>query len=59
VVRDRGFVADEIVEQFLNVGFSKENLFDLLVCNMLKALSNYANHLTGTEINPEMQAFAR
>ena len=59
LVKDRGFVADEIIDQFLAAGFTKETLFDLLVCNMLKALSNYANHLTGTEVNPEMQAFAR
>lgn len=59
IVSDRGFVAEEVIQQFLDAGYSKENYFDLLVCNMLKSLSNYANHVTQTQVNPEMQAFAR
>ncbi|GAA6134931.1 hypothetical protein NBRC116188_17210 [Oceaniserpentilla sp. 4NH20-0058] len=59
IVKDRGYVADEIIQQFYDAGFSKENLMDLLVCNMLKSLSNYANHITKTEINAEFAAFSR
>ena len=59
IVKDRGYVADEIIDQFLDAGFTKENMFDLLVCNMLKSLSNYANHITKTEVNPELASFAR
>jgi len=59
IVTDRGFVADEIIDAFLAAGFSRENMFDLLVCNMLKSLSNYANHITKTEVNSELAAFAR
>ena len=59
IVTDRGFVADEIMDAFLAAGFSRENMFDLLVCNMLKSLSNYANHITKTEVNTELAAFAR
>lgn len=59
IVKDRGYVADEIVQTFLDAGHTKENLFDLLVCNMLKSLSNYANHITKTELNPELESFAR
>ncbi len=59
LVNDRGFVADEIMDQFLAAGFSKENVMDLLVCNMLKSLSNYANHITKTQVNAELAAYAR
>ena len=59
IVKDRGYVADELIDQFLDAGFTKENMFDLLVCNMLKSLSNYANHITKTEVNPELASFAR
>lgn len=59
IVKDRGYVADELVQTFLDAGHTKENLFDLLVCNMLKSLSNYANHITKTELNPELESFAR
>ncbi len=59
IVNERGFVPEPIVDQFLDAGFTQENVMDLLVCNMLKSLSNYANHLTGTEVNKELAAFAR
>jgi uncharacterized peroxidase-related enzyme len=59
LVNERGFVSDEITDAFLTAGFSRENMFDLLVCNMLKSLSNYANHITKTQVNPELAAFAR
>jgi len=59
IVTDRGFVADEIIDAFLDAGFTRENVLDLLVCNMLKALSNYTNHITKTEVNAELADFAR
>ncbi len=59
LVNDRGFVNEEITDAFLAAGFSRENMFDLLVCNMLKSLSNYANHITKTQVNTELAAFAR
>ena len=59
VVSERGHIDDGVLAEFLGAGFSKENMFDLLVCNMLKSLSNYTNHITKTEINPELEAFKR
>lgn len=59
IVKERGYPAEELIQQFLDEGHTKENLFDLLVCNMLKSLSNYANHITQTELNPELAGFAR
>ncbi|MFT7290154.1 MAG: putative peroxidase-related enzyme [Reinekea sp.] len=59
LVKDRGHVADSVTQVLLDQGFSKENMYDLLVCNMLKSLSNYSNHLTHTEVNDELKAFAR
>lgn len=59
IVSDRGHVADEILQAFFAAGFTKQNLFDLLVCNMLKSLSNYTNHITNTEVNEEFKGFAR
>jgi len=59
LVKDRGHVAEAITQVLFDQGFSKENMYDLLVCNMLKSLSNYSNHLTHTEVNEELKAFAR
>lgn len=59
IVSERGHVGDAVLDDFFAAGFSKEHMFDLLVCNMLKSLSNYANHITKTEVNPELAAFKR
>ena len=59
IVSERGHVSDGVLNAFFEAGFSKENMFDLLVCNMLKSLSNYANHITKTEVNEELAAFKR
>ena len=59
VVRERGFVDPSVTDAFFAAGYTAANLYDVLVCNMLKALSNYTNHITHTEINPELQSFAR
>jgi len=59
VVSERGHISDTVLAEFLAAGFTKENMFDLLVCNMLKSLSNYANHITDTQVNPELAAFKR
>lgn len=59
IVSERGHISDQVMAEFFAAGFSKENMFDLLVCNMLKSLSNYANHITQTEVNPELAAFKR
>lgn len=54
IVKDRGHLSDALIDEFLDAGYTKQNLFDLLVCNMLKTLSNYSNHITKTEINKEL-----
>jgi len=59
LVSDRGHVAKEIEQQFYDAGFTLANMFDLLVCNMLKSLTNYASHQVGIEVNPEFSEFAR
>ncbi len=59
LVKKRGFLEESTIEAFYAAGFTQENLFDVLVCNMLKSLSNYTNHITKTQVNPELASFAR
>jgi len=59
IVQERGYVGESLLQRFFDAGYSKANFFDLLVCNMLKALSNYANHVTKTEANGPLEKYVR
>ena len=59
IVQERGYVGESLIQRFFDAGYSKENFFDLLVCNMLKSLSNYANHVTKTEANGPLEKYLR
>lgn len=58
VVRERGWVAEDEVESFLEAGFTKQNVFEVILGVSLKTLSNYSNHIAGTPLNPELSSFA-
>jgi AhpD family alkylhydroperoxidase len=48
VLETRGDTGDAAVEAFLQAGFTRANVLDLLVIVAVKTISNYANHLTHT-----------
>lgn len=56
VVRERGWVADSELQRFLEAGFTRQNVFEVLIGVSLKTLSNYANHIAGTPLNRELEA---
>jgi len=58
VVVNRGWVGDGEVEAFLAAGFTKQNVFEVLVGVAHKVLSNYANHIAGTPVDPPFEKFA-
>ncbi|WP_028669240.1 carboxymuconolactone decarboxylase family protein [Saccharospirillum impatiens] len=58
LVRERGWASDADVNAFLNAGFSKAAVFDVITAVALKTLSNYSNHLTQPALNPELESFA-
>lgn len=53
VVNDRGWVSDDATNTFLAAGYSKAQALEVVLGVTLKTLSNYSNHLTGTETNAE------
>jgi len=53
---NRGVVSDEQIEHFLAAGFSRRNIYDLVLMISIKTLSNYANHLTAPEPNEQLLA---
>lgn len=45
VVETRGFAGDEAVEAFLAAGYTRAQVFEILLLVALKTISNYADHL--------------
>ena len=56
VVADRGWVPDSAVDEFLAAGFTRGQALDVIVGISVKTLSNYANHLLKTPVNPQFAA---
>ncbi|MBK7904626.1 MAG: carboxymuconolactone decarboxylase family protein, partial [Proteobacteria bacterium] len=58
VVRERGWVAGEATERFLSAGYTPQQAIEVVLGVTMKTLSNYANHLMETKVNPELGAEA-
>jgi uncharacterized peroxidase-related enzyme len=50
IVDKRGWLSDTDVQAFLNQGYSRSQLLDVMVGVSMKTLSNYINHLTDPPI---------
>jgi len=53
-VRNRGWVPDADLQIFLDAGFSNQQIFEVILIVTIKTLSNYSNHITSPEPNPEL-----
>lgn len=51
MVEQRGWVPDGQLESFLNAGFTRENLLEVIAGIALVTLSSYANHVTATPVD--------
>lgn len=51
VVDSRGWVADDDVQAFLDQGFTRRHVLDILTGVAQKTLSNYTNHLAHTPLD--------
>lgn len=57
MIRSKGFVTDEELAAFYRAGFTQRNALEVVLGVTLKIITNYANHMTHTELNPELAAF--
>ncbi|WP_299186691.1 carboxymuconolactone decarboxylase family protein [uncultured Psychrobacter sp.] len=57
VVRDRVNVNDDAVQAFLNAGFTKRQVLEVILAAAQKVMSNYTNHLANTPIDKPFQKF--
>lgn len=58
VVNKRGWIDNADLDAFLQAGYTKEQVLEVLVGVAMKTLSNYANHIAQTPLDKELQAFA-
>lgn len=58
IVRNRGWVPDEEVTRFLDAGFDKAQILDVVTGVTQKTLSNYVNHLAETPLDENFAPFA-
>lgn len=56
VVHHRGWVPEKETEKFLAAGYDKQNILEVVLVVTIKTLSNYSNHFTKPEANPELIA---
>ena len=54
IVETRGRPEEATIEMFLTAGFTKQNILEVMLIVSIKTLSNYTNHLTLPEPNPEL-----
>lgn len=59
LIEKRGWLEESDVDDFLDAGFNREQVYELIVVVSIKTLSNYSNHLTHPEPNPELVAMTR
>jgi alkylhydroperoxidase family enzyme len=57
VVRDRGKVSDSGVQAFLDAGFTKRQVLEVILGVSQKVMSNYTNHLAHTPVDSVFKKF--
>lgn len=57
VVRGRGHVDDATLQAFLDAGFTRRNILEVVLGYAQKVMSNYTNHLANTPIDRPFQKF--
>ena len=57
VVRDRGDVDNNTVQVFLNAGFTRRHILEVILGVSQKVMSNYTNHLANTPVDAPFKKF--
>ncbi|MDE2621644.1 MAG: carboxymuconolactone decarboxylase family protein [Betaproteobacteria bacterium] len=54
MTNSRGNPGNQEIQAFLDAGFSRQQIFEVILIVAIKTLSNYSNHLTQPQPNPEL-----
>lgn len=58
VVRERGNVDNDAVQAFLNAGFTRRQILEVVLGVSQKVMSNYTNHLANTPVDAAFKSLA-
>jgi alkylhydroperoxidase family enzyme len=58
MVRERGAVSDEAVQTFLDAGYTKRQVLEVILGLAQKVMSNYTNHIAHTPVDSTMEQYA-
>ena len=58
VVRERGFAGDAAVARFLDAGYTRRNVLEVVLGLAQKVISNYTNHLAKTPLDRSFERYA-
>ena len=58
LVRERGWAAEDDVQAFVDAGFTRAQVFEVILGVGMKTMSNYLNHVTETPLDAAFQANA-
>ena len=58
LVRNRGHASDAEIKAFLDAGYTRRNILEVVLGISEKVLSNYVNHITKTPVDNEWDQFA-
>jgi alkylhydroperoxidase family enzyme len=56
MVNSRGRVSDSRIEQFLDAGYTRQNVLEVVFASAMKTLSNYTNHISETPVDSAFAA---
>ena len=56
VINERGWVPETDIQSFIDAGYTRAQVFEVVLGVALKTLTNYSNHLVGAEPNEEFLA---
>jgi len=57
MVRQRGVLTEEEVKRFFAVGYSKQQLLEIVLGISQKIMSNYTNHLANTPVDEPFKKY--
>ena len=58
MVNSRGRVSDSRIQQFLDEGYTRQNVLEVVFGSAMKTLSNYTNHISETPVDSAFAAQA-
>ncbi|WP_017314322.1 carboxymuconolactone decarboxylase family protein [Mastigocladopsis repens] len=58
MVQARGWVTDDEIESFMKVGYTKQQVLEIILGIAVKVIHNYTNHIAQTPLDNEFKRYA-